>query len=47
MEERGDEFGEVGESFLDASDENGGEEWGKVGWTRMTRRRMRNGKFDD
>ena len=46
-EERGDRFGGMGESFLNASDENGEEEWGEVEWTTTTKMRTRNEKFDD
>ena len=34
MEEKGGEYGEVDESFLDACDEGEEEEWGEVEWTR-------------
>ena len=47
MGEKGGEYGEVGESFLGACDENKEEEWGEVEWTRMTRMRTRDERFDD
>ena len=45
-EERGGEYGEVGESFLGACDESEGEGWGEVEWTRTKRTRIRVGRFD-
>ena len=37
----------MGESFLDAYDENEEEEWGEVEWTRMTRMKTRGERFSD
>ena len=44
--ERDVEFGERDENFLGAFDESGEGEHDEVGWTRMTRKRTRGGKFD-
>ena len=46
-EERGGWCDEVGESFHDSCGESEEGEWGKVEWTKTTRMKMRNERFDD